>query len=237
MKIFRKIRQAFIKKGNVTNYLWYAIGEILLVMIGILLALQVNNWNENKVKRSSELTYYKNVKNRLLDDKNLIQSQIDYNTRYGTQFKYANEIIEINDRTKIDTLGKIVVNLTRNSNFDGRDNIYESMVNSGQIRLLTNNEIIEGIRELEEHYLYVNRIENIHYDAMITYVIPSINPTVKFSTGEVQNADALYKFEFQNLILSMLKVMDEKDGVYHRTIEHIDRLLELIDKELETYDE
>ena len=234
MKIFRKIRQAFIKKGDLTNYLWYAIGEILLVMIGILLALQVNNWNENKIKRSAELTYYSNIKNRLLDDKRLIQSQINYNSRYDNQFKYANEIIEINDRTKTDTLGKIAINLTNYSDFDGRDNIYESMVNSGEIKLLKNNEIIEGIRNLEEDYLHINRIEKIHYDAMITYAIPSIYPNIKFSTGEVKNPDLVYRFEFQNLILSLLGIMEEKDQKYNSTIEHIDMLLELIDKELET---
>ena len=234
MKIFRKIRQAFIQKGDLTNYLWYAIGEILLVMIGILLALQVNNWNENKIKRSAELTYYSNIKNRLLDDKRLIQSQINYNSRYDNQFKYANEIIEINDRTKTDTLGKIAINLTNYSDFDGRDNIYESMVNSGEIKLLKNNEIIEGIRNLEEDYLHINRIEKIHYDAMITYAIPSIYPNIKFSTGEVKNPDLVYRFEFQNLILSLLGIMEEKDQKYNSTIEHIDMLLELIDKELET---
>jgi hypothetical protein len=233
MKIFRKIRQAFIQKGNLTNYLWYAIGEILLVMIGILLALQVNNWNENKIKRSAELTYYSNIKNRLLDDKKLIQSQINFNNRYGTQFKYANEIIEINDRTKTDTLGKIAINLTNYSDFDGRDNIYESMVNSGEIKLLKNNEIIEGIRDLEEDYLYINRIEKIHYDAMITYAIPNIYPNIKFSTGEVKKPDLVYRFEFQNLILSLLKIMKEKDQKYNSTIEHIDMLLELINNELE----
>lgn len=232
IKFFRKIRHKLIMENNTGTYLKYAIGEIFLVVIGILIALQINNWNENKIKRSSELTYYSNIKNRLLDDKKLIQSQINYNSRYENQFKYANEIIEIDDRTKIDTLGKIAINLTNYSDFDGRDNIYESMINSGEIKLLKNNEIIEGVRELEEDYLYINRIEKIHYDAMITYVIPSIYPNFKFSTGEVKNPDAVYRFEFQNLILSILGIMEEKDQKYNSTIKHINMLVELIDKEL-----
>lgn len=48
LKIFRKIRQKMIKNNKVTAYIIYAVGEILLVMIGILLALQVNNWNEKR---------------------------------------------------------------------------------------------------------------------------------------------------------------------------------------------
>lgn len=51
IKLFRNIRQKLLKQGKTANYLKYAIGEIALVMVGILLALQVNNWNEiRKVK-------------------------------------------------------------------------------------------------------------------------------------------------------------------------------------------
>ena len=42
--LFRRIRQELIESGSFTKYLLYAIGEILLVVIGILIALQVNNW-------------------------------------------------------------------------------------------------------------------------------------------------------------------------------------------------
>ncbi|MFC4720964.1 DUF6090 family protein [Geojedonia litorea] len=52
IKFFRQIRRDLMEKNNTGKYLKYAIGEIVLVMIGILLALQVNNWNEmNKKKR------------------------------------------------------------------------------------------------------------------------------------------------------------------------------------------
>jgi hypothetical protein len=46
IKLFRKIRQDLLSKGKTGKYLKYAIGEIILVMIGILLALQVNNRND-----------------------------------------------------------------------------------------------------------------------------------------------------------------------------------------------
>lgn len=48
IKLFRNIRKNLITEGKTANYLKYAIGEIVLVMIGILLALQVNNWNETR---------------------------------------------------------------------------------------------------------------------------------------------------------------------------------------------
>ena len=56
-KLFRKMRQGLISKGNKKDYLLYAIGEIFLVVIGILIALQINNWNNQKVanKRNIKL--------------------------------------------------------------------------------------------------------------------------------------------------------------------------------------
>ena len=50
----RKIRRSLIEEGHLRKYLVYAIGEILLVMIGILLALQINNWSENTKDRAEE---------------------------------------------------------------------------------------------------------------------------------------------------------------------------------------
>ena len=47
IKFFRNIRQSLIMENKTSKYLKYAIGEILLVVIGILIALQINNWNES----------------------------------------------------------------------------------------------------------------------------------------------------------------------------------------------
>jgi hypothetical protein len=52
LKFFRTIRKKLIEQNNVRKYMLYAIGEILLVVIGIFIALQVNNWNELKGKPS-----------------------------------------------------------------------------------------------------------------------------------------------------------------------------------------
>ncbi|MFK2820398.1 DUF6090 family protein [Flavobacteriaceae sp. LMIT009] len=69
---FRRIRQGLINRDRIGKYLLYAIGEVLLVVIGILIALQFNNWNESSKKRGYELKMLREVKLALEQDiKNL----------------------------------------------------------------------------------------------------------------------------------------------------------------------
>ena len=63
IKFFRNIRKRLLSEGKTGKYFKYAIGEIVLVVIGILIALQVNNWNEKRIK--------------LYNEKNLIASIVD----------------------------------------------------------------------------------------------------------------------------------------------------------------
>ena len=55
IKFFRHIRQKLLSENKFSKYLLYAIGEILLVVIGILIALQINNWNQEKIDRKQEV--------------------------------------------------------------------------------------------------------------------------------------------------------------------------------------
>jgi len=61
IKFFNKIRQKMLTQNKFSNYLLYGFGEILLVVIGILIALQINNWNENNKNRSAEKEYQKEL--------------------------------------------------------------------------------------------------------------------------------------------------------------------------------
>ena len=68
IRFFRKIRQKLLIENKVSKYLLYAIGEILLVMIGILLALQVNNWNDKRKTHSQENSYLLRLKSEIKSD-------------------------------------------------------------------------------------------------------------------------------------------------------------------------
>lgn len=73
IKFFRKMRYDLLEKGKTSKYLKYAIGEIVLVVIGILIALSINNWNENRKLQESKTEYYK----QLLSELNLDIKELD----------------------------------------------------------------------------------------------------------------------------------------------------------------
>ncbi|MDZ7614451.1 MAG: DUF6090 family protein [Flavobacteriaceae bacterium] len=93
LKIFRHIRQKLIEENKIGSYLKYAIGEITLVVIGILIALQINNWNENRKSAIIEKNILVEISNGLKKD--LID--INHNRQghlYGiSSIDYWNKII------------------------------------------------------------------------------------------------------------------------------------------------
>ena len=77
IKFFRKIRQGLLTENKFSKYLFYAIGEIILVVIGILIALQINNWNENRKAENKELKLLIELKDDLLETKNDLLTDIE----------------------------------------------------------------------------------------------------------------------------------------------------------------
>jgi len=233
IKIFRKIRNKLISENNFKKYSTYAIGEILLVMIGILLALQINNWNSKRIEKREEISSYKNIKRQINDDKNIISGIIDYNDLYYEQYEFANQVIEQNDHSKIDTLGKIALKLFKYSDYNRSSNIYQNLINSGELKLLKNRGIIEQIQRLEESYIYMNRMEKIHWEVIMGGIHLDIQKSIKFSDRSVRKPEELFGIEFQNHFISMMGIMREKDEIYHRAINDIEIITELIDEELQ----
>ncbi len=231
-EFFRNIRTKLIEEGNIKRYIIFGLGEIVLVVAGILIALSINNWDIKKSQRSDEFNIYQNIQNRIQEDKEVIRGVTEQNNMYLEQFQFAMGIIDENDRSRQDTLIKLAMNLTKYSDFNKSSNIFQNLLNSGELKLLSNKTVITRLQELEETYIYLNRMENIHLQFVMEFVARELIDKIHLSTGKMEDPNTLYSFQFQNLFIISIKVMDEKDEIYQRALGEIDTISKLIDEEL-----
>ena len=68
LQFFRNLRKSLIQDYTAKHYTLYAVGEILLVVIGILVALQIDNWNENRKSKEYEQSMVAEIKKALTND-------------------------------------------------------------------------------------------------------------------------------------------------------------------------
>ncbi|NND15146.1 MAG: hypothetical protein HKN89_02335 [Eudoraea sp.] len=89
-RIFRQIRKNYISEGKTNKYLKYAVGEILLVVIGILIALQVNNWNQSRIKEKQFKVTLDHIFTSIKVDQDIL---VRYQNALQDQIEMANEIL------------------------------------------------------------------------------------------------------------------------------------------------
>jgi hypothetical protein len=232
LSYLRKIRSKLVKEGNMLKYLTYAFGEIIIVVIGILLALYLNNWNQERTEKKLELQYYQSIKIQLNEDLNTLNGEIEYNQNFLNQFSYAKKLILLKDKSKIDTLGKIALNMVRFSDFRRKSNIYQTLVNSGEIVIINNNKITEKLQSLEENYTYINRLEENHASIILSQIIPEIRQVIQFDPLKVVDMNSLFSYKFQNSFDILIVLMIEKMGAYKQAQNEIISTIKLIDNEL-----
>lgn len=159
INIFRKLRRRLLAEHKFTRYLLYAIGEIVLVVIGILIALQINNWNQGRLNAAKEDAYLENLERDLQNQLSSIDLQLEYEQKYitlGTVILddyYATDVIALDS-----TLSANLSILTERKTFVRTDPTFEDMLSTGNIGLLRNN----GLRNaLIEYYQELERIEKV----------------------------------------------------------------------------
>jgi hypothetical protein len=232
LNYFKEVRNKLVKEGNLRKYIAYAIGEIVIVVAGILLALYLNNWNQERTDKKLEIQYYQSMNNQLKEDLNIILGEINYNQNYLNQFYYAKNLIIMNDKSKIDTLGNIAINMVRFSDFRRKSNIYQTLINSGEIIKINNYKINERLQSLEETYTYINRLEENHSSIILSQIIPDIRQRIQFDPLKVENPESVFEYQFQNNFDILIILMLEKSEIYKRAKDEISSIIDLIDKEL-----
>jgi hypothetical protein len=193
IKLFRNIRKNLLTEGKTTKYFKYAIGEIVLVVIGILIALSLNNWNTDNANKKIVLKNSKTLIQNLEKDSVFCKNKI-----WAIQ-KQEDELSSLQARLSsrtatLDTLIKIVRYefnpLTLTINFQN-ENAYKTMVLSGEINLF-DSQLTQAIYDLYKKHEFIEKVSEdnfkVYVDAVQSYQESySLNVEINTIKGHLQD--------------------------------------------------
>ncbi len=256
IKFFRKIRQKLLSEnlpdrqaGKFSKYLLYAVGEIALIITGILIALQISNWNETNKIRSSEQQYLLALKTEFNFNKVELEKIMNRN---ATNAENAIKVINIMGPDSLQiTEEELSLYLTRSLSyevqFDPNQGVLDEIISSGKLGLFRNDELKFALsswkgllqkarlQEKELQRLRYITIDIIRNKSNLRKVLEpfledwGITPS-KFKKGSLNILQSL-PFEGHMMgIATMSLSLNEND--YLNFSKEIDRILLLIDGEL-----
>ncbi len=140
-----------LTENKFSKYLLYAVGEIILVVIGILIALQVNNWNENRKELGLERIYLKNIQSDLDEIISAYNVAIEYEE---IALKHSKEILNHyesnNGFYNMDTIIPKLNDLTLRWGTTANSTTLTEMINSGQTQLIKNSALRKDLIAFNE---------------------------------------------------------------------------------------
>ncbi|WP_339704446.1 DUF6090 family protein [Algoriphagus aquimarinus] len=250
IKLFRKIRQNLLVENKTGKYFKYAIGEIILVVIGILIALQINNWNQSRNQSKKELLLLSNLKNDIKEDIIILKQQDSIFLVFQNNGAIGIELFNLAKTVKdIDSVAKLVPEGLWNELYIN-NNTYNEMINSGNMytmqnkalqKLITryylnaeaNKNYIKEANNLQD-YLY-NRVSDINPFKLLTSQFNNIQVNVKLAdTTWINDQNSSTYLAVANFLKSNQEVNNiYRRSVYRRNKEKAEILLKDITKELE----
>jgi hypothetical protein len=237
IKFLRKIRYDLMSENKSGKYFKYAIGEIILVVIGILIALQINNWNEATKNQNEELKLlqemHNNLKNDLKDCIWNISKQEDLKASNLAVLNHLEEAIPINDTLK-KHYGNLIYATTQRRNMAAYDHL-----RSRGIDLITDDSLRTHITVVySERYYFIEKME-LEYDNpyQLNTVIPQLNEKVILETSEQKGypvdlqrltSDAIFK----GTLRMNIKIRTYMKQRYSGLKNDLEKLITHIDSEL-----
>ncbi|MFZ6053086.1 DUF6090 family protein [Halocola ammonii] len=142
MKIFHRIRKKLLAQGRIARYFTYALGEIVLVVIGILIALQINTWNQQRVENKEEIELLVGIRDEFENNLEELNQSIVVNNKVTEACVRLTQIIRTNtinnEPKRIDNL---LISLSTFNSFDAQTGVSGEIVNSGKLSILKNDEL------------------------------------------------------------------------------------------------
>jgi hypothetical protein len=152
-----------MEKKKTGKYLKYALGEIVLVVIGILIALQINNWNQGRKQKIVEIQFLESIKQNLESDTIYFNQRIkDSDSLTKNHYQFVHQAY--NEQKNATEFEKLINLLWWNSDqFEPQKSAYSEVLNSGQLNIFENEQLKDNLTELYNEYdIASNHIEEFN---------------------------------------------------------------------------
>ena len=175
IKFFQRIRRNMLSQNKFTNYIIYAIGEIVLVVIGILIALQINNWNEIKKNKSIESEYLL----ELLEDYEInLKKSREVSARIEEVLPKLTGLLEQSaleqPRISVDSINDAFRFLNSMPAYSSTDRAYNNLIGSGDFKLISSPEIKTAIADYYKALDILKLVQNTHEMQLVNSFQPYI---------------------------------------------------------------
>lgn len=246
-KLFRKIRYNLMSENKTGKYFKYAIGEIILVVIGILIALQINNWNQDRNNSNEEKTILTALKIEISENQTILEKDLKRHNNVLRLIKELSDNISPKPK-KINAkrLDSLMFSLGWLPGYTPKEGVINSILASGKISLIRNNDLnskLAGWSSLLNSYnTTLNWSEKDVFELVLPYIKDKypLKRTLKYFGSETKIKS---KFKFsQEALLSNLefesivaeRVIDANDVVdaANKLYDFQAEILELIESEL-----
>ncbi len=152
IKFFRKVRYNLMEQNKTGKYFKYAIGEIVLVVIGILIALQINTWNNAEIDSQKEKEYLNNILEDIKTQQRLAKDQVIHNGFMKRKCEKAIKHLNSN-YINADSLNLYLTDITRKT-FVVNDPTFQDLKSSGNILLIKSNTLRKKVLSFYQYLDY-----------------------------------------------------------------------------------
>ncbi|GMN11253.1 hypothetical protein MTsPCn9_11400 [Croceitalea sp. MTPC9] len=212
IKFFRKIRQNLLSENKFGKYLTYAIGEIILVVIGILIALSINNWNEHTKSLKLEKTYYCKIAEDLqVDIRNIDSSLVTIDKRLERTERFLKNLLKIQKDKQV--IFKDFIPTFRYYKFISTKPAIVDITSSGKLETLRNqtlkNRILSHYTEQDNALQIIDINDKAHIQKII-----EIEKFADFGFQEIPQYQNLFDEELQELLSSTQWQQNPKNELF-----------------------
>jgi hypothetical protein len=246
LKFLRRIRQNLISQGKFSKYLLYALGEILLVVIGILIALQINNWNEEKKQEAQEIKLLRQLKEDLTENNKALNELRERITINSTAMDTV--VRRLRERDYENSFDINATLIHRKTYFNYANSGYK-LIGNGLATLISNDSILKGVLLLyEKDFVAITSREDLMNSTIDNKVYPFTNKLfkikplrIKFKALDAAVSDIYSPLEFNSLcdnqeyintLFQLKRIFEERLTRIDQTSLDISKVIQLLEKEI-----